>query len=347
MAEVDFVITWVDGNDPEWQKRKAGVAGKAGAAGDAPEDDRAERYRDWDLLRYWFRGVERFAPWVRQVFFVCGQEPPAWLRTDHPKLRVVRHGEFIPERFLPTFSSHPIELNMHRIPGLGEKFVYFNDDMFLIRPVPEERFFYKGLPRDSALLNPVPTTDLRDREGGRIFTVPLNNAEYLNRDYSFRECIRKHPLKWLTPRYGAGALRNLLLFAWPRFVGFDETHLPQPFLKASFAAAWERDGDILEETCGHALRNDRDVNPWLIRHAQMAEGTFRPVRPEKQAVFHLSRDGERAAAAVRAQKRNMVCLNDDLPDSGRFEEIRKGLEESFRRILPERSGFEREAGSGR
>ena len=54
--EIDFVIIWVDGNDPEWQKRKAEFTG------DISVDDREERYRDWGLLRFWFRGVENYAP---------------------------------------------------------------------------------------------------------------------------------------------------------------------------------------------------------------------------------------------------------------------------------------------
>ena len=33
--------------------------------------------------------------------------------------------------FLPTFSSPAIEANLHRIPGLSEHFLYFNDDVFL------------------------------------------------------------------------------------------------------------------------------------------------------------------------------------------------------------------------
>ena len=74
VEKIDFVIAWVDGNDPEWQARKRKYEGKAG------EDDRPERYRDWGLLRYWFRGVEKFAPWCGKVFLVCDQEAPDWLR---------------------------------------------------------------------------------------------------------------------------------------------------------------------------------------------------------------------------------------------------------------------------
>ena len=338
-TDIDIVVTWVDGNDPAWRARKAQVTGEG------VSDDREDRYRDWDLMRYWFRGIERFAPWARKVFFVCGQEPPAWLDPACGKLEIVRHEDFIPERFLPTFSSHPIELNMHRIPGLGELFIYFNDDMFLTAPVREERFFRMSLPRDSALLNPVPTMDLAGKTDARIFTIPLNNVSYINRDYAFRACVKTHPLKWLNARYGKSFLRNLMLMSWPRFVGFDEPHLPQAYLKSSFEKAWEEDGDILEETCSHAIRNDRDVNPWMIRERQLAEGCFVPVKPVRDAVFDLGKNAEGAAAAIRGQQKPMVCLEDGPMDRERFEQIRALLRAAFEEILPGRSMFEKE-GSG-
>ena len=56
------------------------------------------------------------------------------LEPDHPKLHIVNHRDFIPEEYLPTFSSHAIELNMHRIPDLAEHFLYFNDDVYLMKP---------------------------------------------------------------------------------------------------------------------------------------------------------------------------------------------------------------------
>ena len=118
--QIDFVLAWVDGSDPDWQRRKAQIVGGASA------DDGVFRYREWGLLPYWFRGVEKFAPWVRKIHFICDQEPPAWLNTDHPKLHIVRHEDYLPDVYRPAFSSHPIELNMHRIPGLSEQFVYYN-----------------------------------------------------------------------------------------------------------------------------------------------------------------------------------------------------------------------------
>ena len=70
--QIDIVIPWVDGSDPEWQQEY-----RKYAALEMGRDNNTEiRYRDWDNLQYLFRGIEKFAPWVRKVHFVTtGQKP--------------------------------------------------------------------------------------------------------------------------------------------------------------------------------------------------------------------------------------------------------------------------------
>ena len=145
MAEpiIDFVQTWVDGSDPAWQQRRRAIDGAG--------DDSVARYRDWNLLHYWFRCVEKFAPWVRHVYLITDQQCPAWLNREHPKLRLLDHRDYIPAEYLPTCNSNVLELNLHRIPDLAEQFVLFNDDFFLLRPAKPEDFFQNGLPVDDAI----------------------------------------------------------------------------------------------------------------------------------------------------------------------------------------------------
>src|SRR5699024_940928 len=101
------------------------------------------------------RGIEKFAPWVNKVHFITWGHVPDWLVEDHPKLNVVSHHEFMPPEFLPTFNSRSIEFNMHNIKGLSEKFIYFNDDMFLTDKTVPEDFFEDGKPKDMFALYPV------------------------------------------------------------------------------------------------------------------------------------------------------------------------------------------------
>ena len=123
--EIDFVVTWVDMDDPKWKNEYSKFYGKI----DNRINELSEaRFRDNGFLKYWFRGISAFAPWVRNIHFVTSGQKPDWLNTDHPKLNMVKHTDYIPKKYLPVFNSNLIEIYMHKIPGLSEHFVYFNDD---------------------------------------------------------------------------------------------------------------------------------------------------------------------------------------------------------------------------
>lgn len=136
-APIDVVYTWVDGERPDYIELVNRHAAR-------PRDLNPERYRDGlDTLRYSLRSIARFAPWVRHVYlFTCRPQAPAWLLQDHPRLRLVHHDEVMTEpEVLPTFNSNVIETFLHRLPGLSEHFLYFNDDYFLGAPVTRADFF--------------------------------------------------------------------------------------------------------------------------------------------------------------------------------------------------------------
>ena len=59
------------------------------------------------------------------------------------KLRWITHKEFMPKEYLPTYNSAAIELNLHRIEGLSENYLYFNDDVYLIRDSQTSPVFIK------------------------------------------------------------------------------------------------------------------------------------------------------------------------------------------------------------
>ena len=52
--DIDFVVLWVDGNDPAWQAEKAKYQGKT-----LDDSNSQNRFRDWGLMPYWFRAVAR------------------------------------------------------------------------------------------------------------------------------------------------------------------------------------------------------------------------------------------------------------------------------------------------
>lgn len=151
---VDTVITWVDGSDPDWLRRKQSFE----PAESAHETSDAEaRYSDNDELRACLRGIAAYAPWIRHVFIVTDRQIPGFLDQDtlladpssaglssSTTVSIVDHSQILPQSVLPTFNSHVIESALHRIPGLSEHYLYFNDDVVLGEPSTPEDFFTPG-----------------------------------------------------------------------------------------------------------------------------------------------------------------------------------------------------------
>ncbi|MFI8232885.1 stealth family protein [Streptomyces sp. NPDC085900] len=208
---VDAVYTWVDGNDPAWQRRKAQAKGEVYHAESASD----ARFISRDELRYSIRSLHLFAPWIRNVYVVTDDQVPAWLREDVPGLRIATHREIFRDRsVLPVFNSHAIESQLHRIEGLAEHFLYFNDDMFVGRPVAPHAFFTpSGTARYFPSRNripqgPVVETDtpvdaacknnraLLMNRFGRVITQPMEHIPYALRRSAMEEAERDFPEAW-------------------------------------------------------------------------------------------------------------------------------------------------------
>ena len=99
-------------NDPKW---KADFSKYSGRKENTKNGVSEARFRDNGFLRYWFRGVEKFAPWVNKIYFVTWGHVPKWLNTAHEKIQIVKHEDFMAPAYLPTFNINSIELNLHRI----------------------------------------------------------------------------------------------------------------------------------------------------------------------------------------------------------------------------------------
>ena len=93
-------------NDPKWQADFSKYSGRKENTKNGVSE---ARFRDNGFLRYWFRGVEKFAPWVRRIHFVTSGQKPEWLDESNPKINLVNHKDYIPEEFLPTYNSVVIE----------------------------------------------------------------------------------------------------------------------------------------------------------------------------------------------------------------------------------------------
>lgn len=325
--KIDFVLMWVDPSDPKWLSEKNKYTPNDGA------DASDKRYRDWDNLRYWFRGVEKYAPWVNNIYFITYGHLPKWLNTKHPKLKIVKHSDFIPEEYLPTFSANPIEMNVHRIKGLSDNFVLFNDDIFLINPTKPKDFFKNDLPRDAACMY------INIPSGETIDAIMNNDIRIINKHFSAREVLKKDFLKWFNIKNGKYLYNNVTLSIYNKFIGIHFSHLPTSFKKDAFEEIWKKEFETLDKTCRNKFRSPDDVNQWLVKYWQICKGNFSP-RSVRWGKYYEYGMGYKELRKIFNSRRYLsTCLNDTIEDS-KLDEAIMITNKLFEKKFPEKSEFE-------
>ena len=329
---VDIVIPWVNGNDPEWLEEKQKYQKEITSSVHSFD------YQDWGILKYWFRGVEKNMPWIRHIYFVTWGHLPDWLNTAHPKLVVVKHEDYLPKEYLPTFSANPIEINFHRIDGLAEHFIYFNDDMFVIDRTTKQDFFRHGLPCECAIINPIAPAN-----NNCIAHMQLSNAAVINQHFKKHEVIINNPLKWFNLKYGKLLPLNILFIPWGRFPGLLEKHLPASLLKSTYDEIWEKEYELMDQTSRHRFRDFKlDVNQWLIKEWQIASGNFWPrsIAIGKNIPIRDKDTAISAAKIIKNKKYKLICVNDHVENKDPSDLI-KIVNEAFEVLYPNKSEFEK------
>lgn len=335
---IDFVVTWVDDKDLEWQKLKRYYENTIGLQ--IRNDNPVSRYRDWDNFHYWFRAVEKYAPWVRNVFLVTSGHTPEWLNIMHPKLRVIKHDDFIPTEYLPTFSSHTIELNLWRIKELSEHFVYFNDDMFLTSPVKKTDFFEKGLPKYCPLTRPN-----RAFENMTVFEhVLMNNIGLINSKFNFRNIVSNNPEKWLYPYKSITSYYNYRTYKDGYLSGMEFSHVCVPYRKRSMRECANVFSQEIASTCRNKFRTYQDINHQVFQLWGMMNASFVPV--EEYYHGRVMNVSEEKLDYIHTQLTNgenkCFCINDnDSLTKDEFENLKPKVKAMLEEKFPKKSEFEK------
>lgn len=337
--DIDFVILWVDGADPAWLKEKEKYSSLI-----KPWETDANgicRYRGSDeLLRFWFRCVERNASWVHKVFFIsCGQIP-AWLNTEHPRLRIVDHKDFIPEEFLPTFNCRPIHFNLHRIKDLSEHFVLFDDDTFLLNTVDPAFFFRDGDPVLNTYLGYL------NKGNDNWSRVLWNDYGVVNKYFNITKSIWDNRQKWFNIKeLGLSyAVYNFLCYRVNKTLPVHSYgHLAHPHLKSTIDDIWAVLPNEARRTCENRFRSNDQLNQYLFSAWNQAQGRFYPNcidNPNGKYYSVTPESIERICMTIESRVPSIVCLNDTSRNTG-FESAQKRLMESFLTCFPEKSSFEK------
>ncbi|WP_146057068.1 stealth family protein [Streptomyces sp. SM14] len=308
---IDIVYTWVDGDDPAWQRRRD--AHRPGS----PKGNSAEasRFVSHDELKYSLRSLEMYGDFIRHIYLVTDRQVPEWLNTDAPGLTVVDHSDiFRDPSVLPVFNSHAIETQLHHIEGLSEHYVYFNDDVLLGRPVGPDQFFHAN----------------------GIAQVPFSSAQF--------GLGEPHPLE-AAPSAAGRNVRRLIWETHKRHITQKFMHVAHPQLKSVMRELEELFPEEFERTAASRFRAVTDVAPGASLHHHQALLTGRAVPGRYRLCYvDISRPEEaelRLGRLLAERGHDFICLNDVATADEDRERVGRLLNWFLDEYFPFPSSFER------
>lgn len=319
VSPIDAVFLWCDGNDPTFVKSKQALLAKLGLPWN--ESNMGEiRFTDNDELKYSLRSVYQYLPWINHVYIVTNKQRPVWFK-ENDWVTIVDHEEIIPHEFLPTFNSVTIETYLSKIPGLSEKFLLFNDDIFINAPLTPSFFFEGECPRVRLLM------DQKRWQFGSV--EEAQNALEDSNVSSFRKTIIN---AWIafSKKHGVSPFYVL-------------AHTVDAYTKSCINQVQSQYPELLERN-NYPFRTDRDIQR-VIYQMEMVQSMNCPLTIAKLPTFfqkHLpfianksletfeGTESKKTWSRIRSLKPKMFCLNAAMnPNSSIKEESRRLLEELF------------------
>ncbi len=294
---MDVVITYVNGLDPVWQREYAATT---------QQSVLTKRYRDWGFLPYLLRGIEQNMPFVNNVYLVVSSDSqvPQWVNRKH--LHIVYHKDIIPQQYLPTFNSTTIELFLHRIPNLNERFIYFNDDIYPVAPLQPDNFFQGE-------------------------TIVMSFAKHwLAWDMYKKQTLQADKMARMSARKCSNN-RCMCRFVRPQ-------HTCTPMLKSKNEAVFAQIEDKLVIT---PLRDIRNVNQYVYTdyHYYTNNVTLQRI-PTKHCSMAIY-SGKAIAQRILHPRKALLCINDVSMSEAKAQAMRTILHAAFSERFPLKSHFEK------
>ncbi len=291
---MDIVITYVNGFDPLWQKDYEQYT-------NTPIMEK--RFRDWDTLRFLFRGIAANMPFIRKVFLVVSQESqiPQWINRE--RVDIILHKDIIPSQYLPTFNSNTIEMHLHRIEDLDEQYLYFNDDMFPIAPCEPTDFFRKG-------------------------KIVISFSKHLLASGMFKQ-ICKNSDRLARKALG---LKASCLFLRPQ-------HICSPMLRSQCYEVYEKVKDEIESSLTRT-RIDKNYTQYLFLDYIYLKGMAINEKISKKHFSTAIASANSLRKFILHPTRKLMCVNDVKLSEKRYHKLRTTILEAFNMRFPQKCIFE-------
>jgi hypothetical protein len=311
---VDIAYTWVDDRFPGYNNMLKHYARTS-------HDTNPNRTRNnLDTLKYSLRSVEKYAPWIRNIYIVTSRpQSPEWFNHANKRLNLVHHDEIIQGHYLPTFNSFCIVSHLHKIQGLSERFLYIEDDILFGNHVSLEDFL--SLTVNDLLVYPrisrTTPANKRDDSGQGPWNLALAYSNYL-----------------LNESYGEAGRRSV-------------NRIPLLIEKTAWEEMILKWADAFTATRNSRFRSKHNIAPeYLYPYYMLYTGKARMTTlwQTYRKSFYLGIENNRlliaaGLAILEYTRPAMYCLNDnfgDSPDARVVNMTKKFLEDYY----PEKSSFE-------
>jgi len=358
---VDAVVSWVNGSDTRFQESLLEYLQEVQKVKNhAPVDDaKPNRFRDLGQLKYSLRSIEKYAPWINQIWLLLSNEAqaPSWLNTTYPdsskrRVKIVFHTDIFPNQSdLPTFNSNAIEVNMHRIPGLSEEFLYFNDDFSLTKTICYSDFWTEELGyimRTVGNLHVAPEHMICPQKcmDRAISAACDNECNRVGCLYDEGRC----DMEILSGEsYLHSRDFNYMLFH--NIMGKDRIsgvhHIPLLVNTHIMDQLQKKFKRFYEATSRHKIRHRNDIQFQTMYTNWVLFGGYKSTerRDSDLNYFQISKPDDISSIfqKVETTPKRFLCINDGLRDDvDDATDVAKNLSALYNHIYPDKAGFENE-----
>ena len=197
-----------------------------------------------------------------------------------------------------------IEMFLHRIPTLSERYLYFNDDMFPVRPCTEDVFF---------------------KDGKAVMGYAVEFQSFIE----FKKLCRHSDS---LARKAAGRIPS------PWFLR--PQHTCSPFLKSACDVLFSKlEQEIMASLS--PLRSNINYNQYLFLDYMLYTGkAVRKRLPAKYFSLGFSGVDKILSFLKDPGDRKLVCINDAKIPEESYDVYRKLISETFESMFPDKSRFE-------
>lgn len=303
--EIDFVFPYVDCNDVIWQKKYKDIRRQM----NLPTSIDSVRFRSWNNLKFLFRGIEKYMPWIRKVHMIVSnpEQVPNWIDTE--KVHIVYHSDFMPKEFLPTFNSCTIEMFLRNIPDLADKFIYGNDDCFILNKLEPSDFFENDKVKISVRYDKGQETQFKKVE---YRTAKFASLLAINKDIE-------------DPNLGFAKIQ----------------HSINPMNKKTIDLIFEKKYNEIYNSCSK-FRAEKNYNQYLYSYYEYFNGNV--INDGAKYYYFSINSGtiNDICKAIKNSCRKIICLNDTKPLNEKFFNLSKEkINDAFTCVFPQVSKYEK------